>query len=38
VGESTAEKVEILKGCAVTIVERPSEFAWVVGRILNRTV
>lgn len=38
VGESTAEKVEILKGCAVTIVERPSEFAWVVGRILDRTV
>ena len=38
VGESAAEKVEILKGCGVTIVERPSEFAKVVGRILNRAV
>ncbi|MBC8364976.1 MAG: succinate--CoA ligase subunit alpha [Actinobacteria bacterium] len=38
VGESAAEKVEILKGCGVTVVERPSEFGEVVGRILNRTV
>ena len=38
VGESAAEKVEILKGCCVTIVERPSEFAEVIGRILNRAV
>ena len=36
VGESAAEKVEILKGCGVIIVERPSEFGEVVGRVLNR--
>ena len=36
VGESAAEKVEILKECGVSVVERPSEFAEVVGRILNR--
>ncbi len=38
VGESAAEKVEILKGCRVAVVERPSEFAEVVGRILYRAV
>lgn len=36
VGESAAEKVEILKECGVIIVERPSEFGEVVGRVLNR--
>jgi len=36
VGESAAEKIEILKECGVSVVERPSEFAEVVGRVLNR--
>jgi len=35
-GESAAEKVEILKECGVTVVERPSEFGNTVAKILNR--
>lgn len=33
-GESAAEKVEILRGCGVTIVPTPSEFAPTVQRML----
>tara|TARA_B100001123_G_scaffold73510_1_gene82713 strand:- start:1201 stop:1464 length:264 start_codon:yes stop_codon:yes gene_type:complete len=35
-GESAAEKVEILKECGVRVVERPSEFAETVGKVIDR--
>jgi len=36
-GESAAEKVEILRDCGVTIVERPSEFGETVQAVLAAT-
>lgn len=37
VGESAAEKLEIMRECGVTVVERPSEFGITVARVLNKT-
>ncbi len=34
-GESAAEKVDILRECGVTVVERPSEFGSTVGEVLS---
>jgi succinyl-CoA synthetase alpha subunit len=34
IGESAAEKVEIMKECGVTVVERPSQFGQVVSRLM----
>jgi len=34
IGESAAEKVEIMKECGVTVVERPSQFGQVVYRLM----
>jgi len=36
-GESAEEKVDILRECGVTVVERPSEFASTVGGVLSRS-
>jgi malate-CoA ligase subunit alpha len=33
-GESAKEKVDILRACGVTVVERPSEFGSTVGQVL----
>ena len=35
VGESAEEKVDILRDCGVTVVERPSEFGSTVGQALS---
>jgi succinyl-CoA synthetase alpha subunit len=35
VGESAKEKVDILRECGVTVVERPSEFGSTVGQALS---
>ena len=36
VGESAAEKVEIMRECGVTIVKLPSDFGTVVPKVLRR--
>lgn len=36
VGESAAEKVEIMRDCGVTVVKLPSEFGSVVPKVLRR--
>ena len=33
-GESAAEKIQIMRDCGVTVVERPSEFGTVISKIL----
>jgi len=33
-GESAAEKIQIMKDCGVTVVERPSDFGDVISKIL----
>ncbi len=35
VGESAAEKAEILRGCGITVVERPSELGNAMARVLG---
>ena len=36
VGESAAEKVQILRDCGVTIVKLPSDFGRIVPKVLRR--
>jgi citrate lyase subunit beta/citryl-CoA lyase len=33
-GESAAEKIQIMRDCGVTVVERPSDFGTVISKIL----
>jgi len=33
-GESAAEKIQIMRNCGVTVVERPSDFGTVISKIL----
>lgn len=35
IGESAAEKAEILRGCGITVVERPSELGNAMARVLG---
>ena len=35
-GESAAEKVEVMRQCGVTVVERPSEFGTTVAKVLAK--